>query len=129
MLVLRLCGNVPEPGPVTPMPGGDAIRGAARLSIKHDELDGTLSTYGVGAPSAFVLFDTVPGGARHAQRVGREIAEIAQAALERVERCECGPETSCYQCLRSYQNQSWHEELVRGAATGVLRDILGVQAP
>jgi ATP-dependent helicase YprA (DUF1998 family) len=101
------------------------LEGAARLSIKRDELDGTLYTYGVGAPSAFVVFDTVPGGAGHAQRVGREIAEIAQAALERVEQCECGPETSCYQCLRSYQNQAWHDELSRGAAIAVLRDLLG----
>lgn len=102
------------------------LEGAARLSIKRDELDGTLYTYGVGAPSAFVVFDTVPGGAGHAQRVGREIAEIAQTALERVEQCECGPETSCYQCLRSYQNQVWHEELSRGAAIAVLRDMLGM---
>jgi hypothetical protein len=101
------------------------LEGAARLSIKRDELDGTLYTYGIGAPSAFVVFDTVPGGAGHAQRVGREIAEIAQAALERVEQCECGPETSCYQCLRSYQNQVWHDELSRGAAIAVLRDLLG----
>jgi hypothetical protein len=102
------------------------LEGAARLSVKRDELDGTLYTYGVGAPSAFVIFDTVPGGAGHAQRVGREIADIARAALERVEQCECGPETSCYQCLRSYGNQIWHEELSRGAATAVLRDILGL---
>lgn len=101
------------------------LEGAARLSIKRDELDGTLYTYGVGAPSAFVIFDTVPGGAGHAQRVGREIADVARAALERVEQCECGPETSCYQCLRSYGNQIWHEELSRGAATTVLRDLLG----
>jgi hypothetical protein len=82
--------------------------------------------YGVGAPSAFVIFDTVPGGAGHAQRVGREIADIARAALERVEQCECGPETSCYQCLRSYQNQTWHEELSRGSASGTLRGLLGL---
>lgn len=73
-----------------------------------------------------MIFDTVPGGAGHAQRISREIVDVARAALERVERCECGPETSCYQCLRAYQNQSWHEELVRGAAADVLRDMLGL---
>jgi len=34
--------------------------------------------------------------------------------------CECGPETSCYGCLRSYTNQIYHEHLVRSAAEAVL---------
>ena len=42
--------------------------------------------------------------------------------------CECGPETSCYTCLRSYSNQLYHEQLSRGAAAEVLRLVLGVAA-
>jgi hypothetical protein len=47
-----------------------------------------------------------------------------EAALERVSRCECGDDTSCYSCLRSYGNQMWHEQLSRGLAADVLRRIL-----
>ena len=48
------------------------------------------------------------------------------AGLRRVESCECGPETSCYGCLRGYRNQRDHEVLSRGAAAQFLAD-LGVQ--
>jgi hypothetical protein len=100
------------------------LEGVAKLGIKRDELDGTLFTYGYGSPSAFVIFDSVPGGAGHAQRVGQQLPAVVAAALERVSSCECGEETSCYQCLRSYSNQTWHEQLVRGAAVRVLRSLL-----
>jgi hypothetical protein len=101
------------------------MEGVAALSIKRDELDGTLFTYGYGDPSAFVIFDTVPGGAGHAQRVGQRIEEVVTAALRRMSDCECGPETSCYQCLRSYSNQAWHDTLSRGAAEQVMMTLLG----
>lgn len=96
------------------------LEGAAALSIKRDELDGTLYRYSLGDPSAFVIFDTVPGGAGHAQRVGQQLAEVVRAGLQRVLDCDCGEDTSCYSCLRSYANQPWHESLVRGAAVRVL---------
>ena len=101
------------------------LEGAATLSIKREELDGTLYTYGFGEPSAFVVFDTVPGGAGHAQRVGRQLEAVVHAGLQRVEACSCGPETACYQCLRSYSNQTWHESLSRGAAISVLSRLVG----
>ena len=45
-------------------------------------------------------------------------------ALRRVSTCECGAETSCYGCLRSYSNQRDHDELSRGAAEQILRRLL-----
>jgi ATP-dependent helicase YprA (DUF1998 family) len=71
-----------------------------------------------------VIFDTVPGGAGHAQRISDALPELFAAALERVENCECGPETSCYICLRSYSNQYFHEQLSRGAAANILQGVL-----
>ena len=96
------------------------LEGAAALSIKRDEVDGTLYRYSLGDPSAFVVFDTVPGGAGHAQRVGQRLPEVVRAGLQRVLDCDCGDDTSCYGCLRSYANQQWHDSLVRGAAIRVL---------
>ncbi|MCW2625393.1 MAG: box helicase [Mycobacterium sp.] len=49
---------------------------------------------------------------------------VMQVALRRVSECECGPETSCYGCLRSYQNQRDHDYLSRGAAEQVLRRLV-----
>lgn len=71
------------------------------------------------------MIDTVPGGAGHASRLGARIPELLAAARERVARCECGPETSCYNCLRSYTNQLVHDKLSRGVALGILDRILG----
>jgi ATP-dependent helicase YprA (DUF1998 family) len=65
----------------------------------------------------------VPGGAGHVQRIGHDLDKVVRHALTRLESCECGPETACYQCLRSYSNQAWHEVLSRGAAINVLRQL------
>lgn len=99
------------------------LEGAGSIGIKRDEVDGTLHRWQAGSSSAIVIFDTVPGGAGHARRIRDELAAVVDAAVARMERCECGPETSCYGCLRSYGNQMWHEDLVRCAAADVLRPL------
>ena len=69
------------------------------------------------------MYDAVPGGAGHARYLGDRLPDLIKAATTRVESCECGPETSCYSCLRSFSNQYIHEELSRGAASDVLRQV------
>ena len=49
---------------------------------------------------------------------------VFQAAYERVNRECCGPETSCYECLRNYRNQMYHPELKRGLADSFLGEAL-----
>ena len=73
------------------------------------------------------LFDTVSGGAGHVIQIEAEPDQVLLAALRsrRVTTCECGPETSCYGCLRSYSNQRDHDELSRGAAEQILQSALG----
>ena len=100
------------------------LEGAAVLSIKRDEIDGTLHTYQSSGSKSFVVFDTVPGGAGHAQRISQQLPQVIDYALRRLESCECGPETACYKCLRAYTNQAWHEVLSRGAAIDVLRNLV-----
>lgn len=99
------------------------LEGAGSIGIKRDEIDGTLHHWQAGASSAVVIYDTVPGGAGHARRIRDSLAAVVDAAIERMERCDCGPETSCYGCLRSYGNQLWHEDLARSAAADVLRPL------
>jgi ATP-dependent helicase YprA (DUF1998 family) len=100
------------------------IEGASALSIHRDDIGGASYTHAPNAGPALIIFDAVPGGAGHAQRIGDRLPELFRAALDRVSRCLCGIETSCYSCLRSYRNQREHALLSRGAAIHVLRDVL-----
>ena len=51
-----------------------------------------------------ILFDNVPGGAGHVKRLihGDKLLEVFESALNKLENCTCGEETSCYSCLRNY---------------------------
>ena len=93
------------------------------LEIARDDIGGSLSPAGADRWSV-ALFDTVSGGAGHVLQIEANLAKVLAAALERVSTCECGPETSCYGCLRSYGNQREHDELSRGAAGQILRRLL-----
>jgi ATP-dependent helicase YprA (DUF1998 family) len=103
------------------------LEGASRaLSIRRDDLDGCLYPYGGGgAPPAIVLYDTVPGGAGHVQRLQVHMREVLQEALECVSKCtDCAPDSSCYACLRNYWNQPYHSQLQRGIAAELLSDLI-----
>jgi ATP-dependent helicase YprA (DUF1998 family) len=98
------------------------LEAAPELDVARDDIDGTLHYGAVGRPS-LVLFDSVPGGAGHVQRLGRRLPELITAASRRVSSCECGEETSCYACLRGYRNQNFHDQLTRRSALAVLRSL------
>jgi ATP-dependent helicase YprA (DUF1998 family) len=93
------------------------------LEISREDLGGSLTPVGENRWS-ITLFDAVPGGAGHVLQIEESLEKVLRAALRRVSECECGPETSCYGCLRSYQNQRDHDYLSRGAAEQVLRRLI-----
>jgi hypothetical protein len=104
------------------------LEGAGQaLGIRRQDLDGCLYPY--EGKIALVLFDNVPGGAGHVKRMMDEknLREVIESALNRVKNCSCGPETSCYGCLRNYQNQFCHERLERGIVLKFLSDNLSEQ--
>jgi len=98
------------------------------LEIARDDIGGSLAPVGENRWS-IMMFDAVPGGAGHVLQVAENLEEVFRAALRRVGQCECGPETSCYGCLRSYQNQRDHDYLSRGAAEEVLRRLINNELP
>ncbi len=51
------------------------------------------------------------------------LEHIIAAACDRMKACSC--DTSCYNCLRSYYNQHWHEQLDRHKAYNFLNNYLG----
>jgi hypothetical protein len=72
----------------------------------------------------------VPGGAGHVFRIHQELETVFKTALGRVDKPKetecCGPETSCYECLRNYYNQPYHNELRRGLVRDFLKDFLAL---
>lgn len=95
------------------------------LEISRDDIDGTLYP-GSNGEMVLVIFDTVPGGAGGASRIGDEFGEVLTSAHRRVAHCECGEETSCYGCLRNFRNQTFHDDLRRGDAMRFLAPLMGV---
>ncbi|WP_324190149.1 DEAD/DEAH box helicase [Nocardia farcinica] len=99
------------------------LEGASEaLEISRDDIDGTLAWSADGARS-IVLFDTVPAGAGAAKQIAAELDKVLKYAADRVARCECGPETSCYGCLRSYRNERFHPQLSRAGALEVFEQL------
>lgn len=94
------------------------------LELSRDDIGGSLAPTGP-ATWALVIFDNVPGGAGHVLRIENHLERVLQRALKRVTTCDCGEETSCYGCLRSYGNQRDHDELSRGAASALLSAMVG----
>ena len=99
------------------------LEGAVRtLSIRRNDLDGTI-LFNNGYFSA-VIYDTVPGGAGHVERIGDNLPEVFQEACLHVSNDCCGLETSCSECLRNYFNQYYHSILKRGLAKNFLEKVL-----
>ena len=94
------------------------------LEISRDDIDGALS-WSADQRRNIVLFDTVPGGAGAAKKIAHNIGAVLEAAVKRVTNCDCGVETSCYGCLRSYRNGRFHQDLSRGAALQILGGVAG----
>ena len=97
------------------------------LGIKRDDVDGTLFYRDYEKPPHLILYDNVPGGAGHVERIHQKLYEVVSSANEKISHCECGIETSCYNCLRNYRNQYFHDELQRGYALKILNAVLGTK--
>ncbi|MCX4092078.1 DEAD/DEAH box helicase [Nocardia sp. alder85J] len=99
------------------------LEGASEaLEISRDDIDGTLSWSADGRRS-IVLFDTVPAGAGAAKKIAENLDGVLAFAVDRVGACDCGVETSCYGCLRSFRNDRVHEQLSRAGALDIFRQL------
>jgi len=79
---------------------------------------------------SLVFFDAVPGGAGHVRYMRKHLELLTASALNLVENCTCGMDSSCYSCLRSYDNEYHHNSLRRVDASSLLLKLLrGVEAP
>lgn len=90
------------------------------LNIDHTEISGCLQYVlkGYEPTFDFIIYDTTPGGAGHVKRFNdeRTIYEVLLGAYNKAKNCDCGGEegdSSCYKCLRTYQNQQHHDDIKR----------------
>ena len=100
------------------------LLGAAEtLDVPDTDLNVTI-TRGDPGEAAIVLYDDVPGGAGLVAQLEQEsvFERMLHNAQERVQG-NCGCDTSCYGCLRSYRNQFAHPHLDRMQALEVLQRV------
>jgi len=100
-----------------------------KLELEASELQAefrpALTAAGRGGMEAEIyLYDTLPGGAGFAQRVGALGLAVFEEALQILEKCPDDCDRSCYRCLRSYRNKFEHELLDRHIGASLLRFLL-----
>ena len=99
------------------------IEGISRaIHINRRELDGSLYYYkndnGEGN-FCFVIFDTTPGGAGYVTSIIQNkdiLSKVLQETYNFVEHCpedKCSKNSSCYGCMKNYDNQRYHDMLKR----------------
>jgi ATP-dependent helicase YprA (DUF1998 family) len=98
----------------------------ASLELEANELQAeyrpALTTAGrEGREAEIYLYDTLPGGAGFAQRVGGLGLAVFDEALKILESCPDNCDRSCYRCLRSYKNKFEHDLLDRHVGASLLR--------
>lgn len=96
------------------------------LGIERNDIDGIIEMNLEWQSYDILLYDNVPGGAGHVKRLLSRDAVIAslKAGLEKVSKKCCDENTSCYNCLRNYYNQSYHNKLQRKLAIDVIKRLL-----
>lgn len=106
----------------------------ARLELEPNELQAeyrpALTPAGrEGREAEIYLYDTLPGGAGFAKRVGGLGLVVFEEALRVLEFCPENCDRSCYRCLRSYKNKFEHDLLDRHIGASLLRFALAGTSP
>jgi len=106
----------------------------ARLELEANELQAeyrpALTPEGrAGFEAEIYIYDTLPGGAGFAKRVGEIGLPVFEDALKLLEKCPDNCDRSCYRCLRSYKNKFEHDLLDRHLGASLVRFVLHNAAP
>lgn len=103
------------------------LSACAQLNIDNTEIAGCLQ-YCTDGVFYYVLYDTTPGGAGHVKRLNSKemIEKVLLGAYVKAKNCTCGGEegdSSCYSCLRTYQNQRHHDIIKRKYVVAFLSEM------
>lgn len=101
------------------------------LQIERRDIGGVLAPrkFGEHWEQTIVLYDNVPGGAGHVKLIRDKIQTVIKDAIRVLNCNDCAPDTSCYHCLRDYNNQFFHHLLVRENALSFLEVVLSDLEP
>ncbi|MEG3439468.1 DEAD/DEAH box helicase [Pannus brasiliensis CCIBt3594] len=96
---------------------------AETIDVPRNELDGLCKPADDRSGMAeLVIYDNVPGGAGYSQQIARAFGKVLEKTLGLADSCTC--DTSCYDCLRTYTNQTFHAELNRHAVVEFLKPLV-----
>ena len=73
-----------------------------------------------------ILFDLTPGGSGFCEAGRNAWERVLEEGLKVVETCKC--EKACYDCLKSYANQPFHDRLDHVAAVRDLKALMTLKA-
>ncbi len=95
-------------------------------NIERNDIGGLVYSVNPAKPYDLILFDTVSGGAGHVKRLkdNQSLLEVLKNSLKKVSQNCCEEDTSCYNCLRTYNNQRLHKHIKRGLAKTALESII-----
>jgi len=96
------------------------------FNIERKDIDGIIEPNKDYGTFDVLIYDNVPGGAGHVKRLMNKnaILQALYAANGKVSQNCCDENTSCYNCLRNYNNQSYHNILKRIHAKNVISNII-----
>ncbi|SBO42673.1 DEAD/DEAH box helicase [Cyanobium sp. NIES-981] len=98
------------------------------IDIDRSELDGLFRPVEHNVNAAeIVIYDNVASGAGHSKKIAEMFDDVLKRTLQLVSSCSCG--ASCYNCLRTYSNQSFHADLDRHLVRRYLEPIVGELSP
>jgi len=98
------------------------------IDVPRSELDGLFRPVeNQDGVTELIIYDNVPSGAGHSQRIGDRFEEVLMRTMELVSSCSCA--SSCYDCLRTYTNQLFHEQLDRRSVQTFLQPIVAQLFP
>ncbi|WP_224984208.1 DEAD/DEAH box helicase [Geomonas agri] len=99
------------------------------LGIAQGDIDGTYHGWSEESYiGEIVVYDRIPGGAGHIDRIVQNIDDVLRSAYRRVKDCSCIDwDASCYACLRSYSNQFYWDDLQRRPVIEWLSQVLGIE--
>lgn len=69
------------------------------------------SSRGQTPGTEIILYDNTPGGAGFVEDGYRELTRVVEKAFDVCAECSC--DGACYDCLKTYNNQNYHERLKR----------------
>lgn len=91
------------------------------LEIPRNDLDATYQSQNRDSSDGeLIIFDRVPGGAGYVERIIENLPRILERVRDLSSNCEnpiCDKNSSCYACLRTFQNQFYWDKLVRQEIT------------